>query len=229
MTRMRFSAATLRGLSGLCIVALLAGCMATTPATAVHQPMTARPMPPTPVPANGAIYNVASARPLFEDRRARFIGDTLVINIQEKIQASKKSESKASRSQEVDVAVPTVQGLPFKSVQGATLGANSANDFNGKGENNSSNNFTGTIAVTVIEVLPNGNLLVSGEKQVGLKEGEEFIRFSGVVNPNTITGTNTVSSTQVADARIEYKANGFLNSAQVMGWLGQFFLSFMPF
>ena len=83
--------------------------------------------------------------------------------------------------------------------------------------------------MTVIEVYPNGNLLVSGEKQMGLKEGEEFIRFSGVVNPNTITGANTVQSTQVADARIEFKANGFVDTAQVMGWLSRFFLTFLPF
>ena len=83
--------------------------------------------------------------------------------------------------------------------------------------------------MTVIDVLPNGNLLVSGEKQIALKEGEEFIRFSGVVNPNTISTANTVQSSQVADARIEYKANGFLDSAQVMGWLGRFFLTVLPF
>lgn len=218
-----------KSLGGLFVAVLLAGCVTTTPPTAVHQPMTARPEPRTVTPSNGAIYNVASARPLFEDRRARFIGDTLIINIQEKVQASKKSENKTARSHEVDASVPTIVGLPFKGAQGTTLSASSSNDFNGKGENTSSNNFTGTLTVTVIEVYPNGNLLVSGEKQIGLKEGEEFIRFSGVVNPNTITGANTVVSTQVADARIEYKANGFIDSAQVMGWLGRFFLSFMPF
>lgn len=212
------------------LVIALAGCVTTTPSTAVHQPMTARPEPrATIAPSNGAIFNVASARPLFEDRRARFVGDTLIINIQEKVQASKKSENKTTRSQKVDVTVPTVIGLPFKGAQGTTLAASDTNNFNGKGENTSSNDFTGALAVTVIEVYPNGNLLVSGEKQIGLKEGEEFIRFSGVVNPNTITAANTVVSTQVADARIEYKANGFLDSAQVMGWLGRFFLSFMPF
>lgn len=218
-----------KSLGGLLVAVLLAGCVTTTPPTAVHQPMTARPEPRAVTPSNGAIYNVASARPLFEDRRARFIGDTLIINIQEKVQASKKSENKTTRSHEVDASVPTIVGLPFKGAQGTTLSASSSNDFNGKGENTSSNNFTGTLTVTVIEVYPNGNLLVSGEKQIGLKEGEEFIRFSGVVNPNTITGANTVVSTQVADARIEYKANGFIDSAQVMGWLGRFFLSFMPF
>jgi flagellar L-ring protein precursor FlgH len=209
---------------------LLAGCVTTTPPTAVHQPMTVRPeLRMAAVPANGSIYNAATARPLFEDRRARLVGDTLTINIAEKTAAAKKSDTKADRSHESELGIPTIAGLPLKSFQGATLAANSSTAFEGSGENTSSNNFTGTLTVTVIEVYPNGNLLVSGEKQIGLKEGEEFIRFSGVVNPITITASNTVQSTQVADARIEYKANGFIDSAQVMGWLGRFFLSFTPF
>ena len=217
-------------LSMIPALALLAGCVTTTPSTAIHQPMSVRPEARAYIaPSNGAIFNVASARPLFEDRRARFVGDILTINISEKVQASKKSENKTSRSQAVDVSVPTIIGLPFKGAQGTTLAASDTNNFTGSGQNTSSNDFTGTITVTVIEVYPNGNLLVSGEKQIGLKEGEEFVRFSGVVNPNTITSANTVTSTQVADARIEYKANGFIDSAQVMGWLGRFFLSFMPF
>lgn len=214
----------------LVATSVLAGCVTTTPATAVHQPMTVRPDPrPAVAPANGAIFNVASSRPLFEDRRARFVGDTLTINIVEKTQASKKSDTKAERSQSIDVTVPTIVGLPFKSAQGMTVGVDSGNKFGGKGENTSANDFISTITVTVIEVLPNGNLLVSGEKQLGLKEGEEFIRFSGVVNPNTITGANTVQSTQVADARMEFKANGFIDSAQVMGWLSRVFLTVLPF
>lgn len=212
-------------------IALLAtGCVTTTPPTAVHQPMTARPEPRNYAPSsNGAIYNVASARPLFEDRRARFVGDTITINIAEKTQASKKSDTKAERSQDMNTSVSNMVGLPLKSVLGTTLEADSSSKFGGKGENTSTNDFTGVITVTVIEVMPNGNLLVSGEKQIGLKEGEEFIRFSGVVNPNTITAANTVQSTQVADARMEFKANGFVDSAQVMGWLARFFLTFLPF
>ena len=211
-------------------VSLLAGCVTTTPSTAIHQPMTIRPEARSaPAPTNGSIYNVATARPLFEDRRARLVGDTITINIAEKTAAAKKSDTKADRSHDASLGIPAIAGLPLKSFQGATLAANSSTAFEGSGENTSSNNFTGTLTVTVIEVYPNGNLLVSGEKQIGLKEGEEFIRFSGVVNPMTITAANTVASTQVADARIEYKANGFLDSAQVMGWLGRFFLSFLPF
>jgi flagellar L-ring protein precursor FlgH len=212
------------------LAAALSGCVTTSPSTAIHQPMSMRPEPRNYAPQeNGAIFNIASARPLFEDRRARFVGDTITINISEKVQASKTSENKATRTQSVDASVPTIVGLPFKGAQGTTLAASSNNSFDGKGSNTSSNDFTGTITVTVIEVYPNGNLLVSGEKQIGLKEGEEFVRFSGVVNPNTITSANTVTSTQVADARIEYKANGFIDSAQVMGWLGRFFLTFLPF
>ncbi|MDP1527295.1 MAG: flagellar basal body L-ring protein FlgH [Rhodocyclaceae bacterium] len=213
----------------LTTAALLAGCVTTTPATAVHQPMTVRPEARNAAPANGSIYSAATARPLFEDRRARLVGDTLTINIAEKTAAAKKSDTKADRSHSSQASVPTIVGLPLKSFQGTTLSATGSHAFEGSGENTSSNNFTGVLTVTVIEVYPNGNLLVSGEKQIGLKEGEEFIRFSGVVNPTTITATNTVQSTLVADARIEYKANGFIDTAQVMGWLGRFFLTFLPF
>ena len=214
----------------LTTAALLAGCVTTTPSSAVHQPMTIRPEArPAIAPTNGSIYNVANSRPLFEDRRARFVGDTITINIAEKTAAAKKSETKADRSDDRSLSIPAISGMPFKTFQGMSASANSSTAFEGSGENTSSNNFTGTLTVTVIEVYPNGNLLVSGEKQIGLKEGEEFIRFSGVVNPNNITASNTVQSTQVADARIEYKANGFIDSAQVMGWLGRFFLTFLPF
>ena len=208
---------------------LLAACASTAPATAVHQPMSVRPQPPALAYNNGSIFSATQMRPLFEDRRARMVGDVMTINISENTAASKKSGTSAERSHTVDASVSTMNNVPFKSVLGMDVGASNANKFSGKGENTSTNNFISTLTVTVIEVLPNGNLLVSGEKQIGLKEGEEFVRFSGVVNPNTITTANTVQSSQVADARIEYKANGFIDSAQVMGWLGRFFLNVLPF
>lgn len=210
--------------------ALLAGCIASTPPTAVHQPMTARPAARNEtLPGNGAIYQASFVRPLFEDRRARLVGDTISINIVEKTQAAKKSNTGAERSQSFDVSVPTIMQLPGKSAQGIALSADDSSKFSGKGESAANNTFTGTITCTVIEVLPNGNLLVSGEKLVAINQGEEFIRFSGIVNPANITAANVVTSTQVADARIEYKANGFIDSAQVMGWLARFFLTFLPF
>jgi len=159
----------LRGL--MAVAAVLSGCVTTTPPTAVHQPMTARPEPRNFVaPLNGSIYNVASSRPLFEDRRARFVGDLITINIAEKTQASKNSENKTSRNQTIDASIDNIAGLPLKALMGSTLAAHDKNEFNGKGQNTSANDFTGTITVTVIEVIANGNLLVSGEKQIGLKE-----------------------------------------------------------
>lgn len=214
----------------LTLLAALSGCVTSAPPTAVHQPMTARPEPRGNIAGTqGAIYNLGMGRPLFEDRRARYVGDTITINIVENTQASKNSQTKAERSSSVDASVPSIVGLPFKGLQGTTLEASNSSKFDGKGENTSSNAFRSTITCTVIEVLPNGNLLVSGEKQIGLKEGEEFVRFSGIVNPITINSANTVPSTQVADARLEFKANGFIDTAQVMGWLGRFFLSVLPF
>jgi len=209
---------------------ILAGCITSTPPTAVHQPMSARPTARNEVmPSNGAIYQANFARPLFEDRRARFVGDTISINIVEKTQAAKKSNTGVERSQDMEISVPTLFRVPGKSFQGLSAEASHDSKFAGKGESAANNTFTGTITCTVIEVLPNGNLLVSGEKLVAINQGEEFIRFSGVVNPAHITAANVVTSTQVADARIEYKANGAIDSAQVMGWLARFFLTFLPF
>ena len=208
----------------------LGGCVSTTAPTTVHQPMSARPQPPSGyMPNNGAIYQVSRVRPLFEDRRARLVGDTLTINISENTSAQKQSSTSADRSHSTDFSVGAVVGLPGKSFQNAELGADHETEFEGSGDSAANNVFTGTITVTVIEVLPNGNLLVSGEKQLAINQGNEFIRFSGVVNPVHITTSNTVQSTQVADARMEYRGSGFIDSAQVMGWMGRFFLSVLPF
>jgi flagellar L-ring protein precursor FlgH len=219
-------------------IVALAGCN-TVPPTEVQQPMTARPAPvpqPQPQAANGSIYQAAHPaqpyygyRPLFEDRRPRHVGDILVIQINEKTAASKNSDSTVEKSQTSAFGVTSLMGLPGKSFLGANLDASSESKFDGKGAAASNNDFTGTITVTVIDVLPNGNLQVSGEKQIGINEGSEFIRFSGIVSPATIANGNAVSSSQVADARIEYRANGQIQSAQVMGWLARFFLTFLPF
>ncbi len=209
---------------------LLVAACATVPPTNVHQPMTARPAPaPAAQPADGAIYHAGAPLSLFEMKRARNVGDILTIQINEKTSATKKGNSAAARKTSNDFSVDTLQGLPGKSFLGASLGAKGEHKFEGKGESNSSDTFTGTITVTVIEVLPNGNLLVSGEKQLGINQGTEYIRFSGVVDPATIGFGNTVSSTQVADARIEYRGNGYVDEAQIMGWLARFFLTFLPF
>ena len=210
-------------------VALAAGCQITPPPI-VHQPMSVRP-PAGPAPvANGSIYQASVGyRPLFEDRKARYVGDTLIVSIAEKTAANKKSETSVSKTGATSFNVPTLTGLPGKSFLNSSLDASSSNTFDGKGAATANNDFTGIITVTVIDVFPNGNLLVSGEKQIALTQGNEFIRFSGVVDPRFVGPANTVVSTQVADARIEYRANGIIDEAQVMGWLARFFLTFLAF
>lgn len=196
---------------------------------------TAQPTPgPMPV-ANGSIFQIAQPvnsgyQPLFEDRRPRNIGDTLTIVLQENVSASKSSSAKASRSSSSSLGLSTVprylEGLFGNSR--ADMSATGGNTFDGKGGANATNTFSGTLTVTVDQVLVNGNLQVVGEKQIAINQGTEFIRFSGVVNPRTISGSNSVPSTQVADARIEYVGNGYINEAQNMGWLQRFFLNLSP-
>ena len=215
----------------LAAIVAVAGC-APFPKVEVREPTTARAAPPQrTTQLNGAIYQQAAFRPLFEDTRARFVGDLITITINENFAASQAKNSSTSKVGAVTAAAPSVK-LPI----GGSLGANtisatgsSSNTFDGKGSTNSSNAFTGTITVTVIDVLPNGNLAVSGEKQIGNNRQVETVRFSGIINPINIVNGNTVSSTQVADARIEMRGQGQVDEAQVMGWLARFFLTFLPF
>lgn len=214
------------------VLAVLQGCAAiqATPPSAVHQPMSVRPEAmATALAANGAIYQTVQARPLFEDRRARRIGDTITINLVERNTAQKSANANATRNGNMSAAIGSINRLPLKGLNGLELEAEAESDFNGKGAAAANNVFNGTITVTVIDVYPNGNLLVSGEKMVAINQGNEFIRFSGVINPNNVTTANTVQSTQVADARIEYRGSGFIDESNTMGWLQRFFVAIMPF
>jgi flagellar L-ring protein precursor FlgH len=214
----------------------LAGCANDRPLRNVEfqGPLTARPAGPIPTPiattpSTGAIFQTASFQPLFEDPRARHVGDTITIVLNEQLNASKQSASDASHTGSTAASVPVIKGVPFKTLQGLNIQGNSATTFAGKGDSSSSNLFTGTITVTVTEVLPNGNMVVAGERQIGINQGSEFIRFMGVVNPTFIINGDTVSSTQVADARIEYRGTGYIDEAQTMGWLSRFFMTVLPF
>lgn len=217
------------GRAGLILMlAALAGC-GTTPSSIVDRPTSARPAASAAAPAaNGAIFQAQAYRPLFEDRRARHVGDVLTIAINEKTNAGKQAGSSGSKTGSTDSSIGSVSKLPLKALQGLGLTASSDNKYEDKSAISSGNTFSGSVAVTVVEVLSNGNLVVSGEKQIALDKGTEFIRLSGVVNPDTIQLGNTVSSTEVADARIEYRTSARFDTAEVMGWLARFFLSFAP-
>ena len=217
-----------RMLAPLAVLLAIAGC-AVTPTTIVNQPAVAVTPRAAPIAiANGAIFQAASYRPLFEDRRARFVGDILTITITEKTTAGKADAASAGKSGSASLNVPKLFGVPITSTAQLGVTASGSDKYEEKAASSSNNNFNGTIGVTVIEVLANGYLLVSGEKQIGLDRGTEFVRFSGVVNPDSIVAGNNVSSTQVADARIEYRTNTHIDAAETMGLLTRFFLSVLP-
>ena len=217
-------------------LALSAGCtdLFARPTVDVREPTTVRPpalaaaIPGASTAEPGAIFIAGAHRGLFEDRRARLVGDVITIQIQEKYSAKQSSNSSVERQGSVDAKVGLLPFFTPNATKRLSAQGSSANTFEGKGETGTDNEFTGVITVTVIEVLANGNLAVVGEKQVGINQNVERLRFSGVINPATILPGNTVNSTQVADARLEVRSRGDIDRAQTTGWLSKFFMSFLP-
>jgi flagellar L-ring protein FlgH len=179
-------------------------------------------------PATGSIYQASSYRPLFEDHRARLVGDTLTVSIAEKITASQRSVSAVDKSGTVSGTVTALPGVTPAAFSRAGVGGTSANAFGGKGTTESTNDFSGVITVVVRSVLPNGHLLIEGEKQIGVNQSVDVLRFSGQVDPRAIQTGNTVPSAQIANVRLEQRGRGQQAEAQAMGWLARFFLNVMP-
>lgn len=217
-------------IAGLALgVLVMAGCAQIPRASIVGEQEKLAMNEPPPRKANGSIYQPQRGyQPLFEDRRPRQIGDILTIVLDEEVSASKNSRSNADRDGSSSLEFEQLpDALDTLAEYGFDISGES--DFSGGGGSQANNTFTGTITVSVLEVMHNGNLRVRGEKQIAINQGVEFIRFSGVVNPRAITGQNTVPSTSVADARIEYVGDGYISEAQHMGWLQRFFLNVSPF
>jgi flagellar L-ring protein precursor FlgH len=219
-----FSPALCRTTAMLMAVNLAVACSGTipdsivAPAGARLPDAASKTVPPA---TNGTIFQAARFRPMFEDRRARLVGDTLIITISEKSTAGKTVASAASKDGAVQVKTPPLFGSI--DLESGTKSSNAD-----KASANAANNFNTTLSVTVTDVLANGNLLVRGEKQIALDRGTEFIRFSGLVNPATITPVNTVASTQVSDLRVEYRTNASIDKAALQSALARFFLSVLP-
>ncbi|HFD39384.1 MAG TPA: flagellar basal body L-ring protein FlgH [Anaerolineae bacterium] len=191
---------------------------------------------PPPAPRNGAIFQAGYEMSLFEDIRARRVGDILTIVLSERTNATKEATTNTARDTSVEIANPTLLGTrpsfnlirPFAaSLPGASLetSISGANSFAGKGDASQSNSLTGNVTVTVAEVLPNGNLVVRGQKRLTINNGDEYVQIQGIVRPTDINPDNTILSTKVADAKISYVGEGTLADANRQGWLAQFFNS----
>ncbi|MDT7514256.1 flagellar basal body L-ring protein FlgH [Rhodoferax sp. TBRC 17199] len=180
-------------------------------------------------PANGSIYQQAAFRPAFEDRRARLVGDAVTIQIVENVTASQKSTSTVNRNTSIDSAITALPDQTLAGLGKLNVGASTNNNFSGKGGTESANTFSGSITATVIETLPNGHLVVTGEKQIGVNQNVDVLRFSGTIDPRMLQPGSVISSTQVANVRVESRGRGAQGEAQTVGWLSRFFLSFQPF
>ncbi len=229
----------------LALTALTAGC-------ATHRqpdPAFAPTRPPNPKPSelnNGAIYQDVFAMRLFEDQRARRVGDILTITLIETTTATKSASTSSEKKDDITLTNPTLLGsavqfgypndlkkhIPLQNVDSGNLSVSATGNsqkFSGTGGSSQSNTLTGSVTVTVVEVLSNGNLVVRGEKIVGINEGDEFVQLSGIVRPQDIRPDNTVPSTYVANAQIRYGGSGAVANATSHGWLSKFFLAFWPF
>jgi flagellar L-ring protein precursor FlgH len=185
---------------------------------------------PAPVPASaGAIFQGAAYQPLFENVRARTVGDLLTVTIQENTTARQSSNMSLNRDGKVDGAITAIPFVKAPSwLSRAKVGGSMGNDTTSKGESGSDNVFNGTITATVVEVLPNGNFVIVGEKQVGVNQTIDSLRFSGVVDPRSIRPGNTIASTQIADVRLQFSGRGDIDRAMTTGWLQKFFFNYAP-
>lgn len=179
-------------------------------------------------PANGAIFKAETFRPLFENHRARMVGDTLTVEISEQLSATQRSTSNIDRTGSVAAGLTALPFLKGTALTRAGAEGSNANSFAGEGSTEASNNFSGTVTATVVHVLPNGHLIVAGEKQIGVNANVDVLRFSGQVDPRAITPGNSVASTLVANVRIEQRGRGQQADVQSMGWLSRFFLNVLP-
>ena len=164
---------------------------------------------------------------LFENLAARRVGDILTITLVENTKAKKQASLDASKDNSISVTAPTLWGVASQALLGHDLETSmkSNHRFQGEGQAQQTNSLTGNISVTVVQVLPNGNLKIRGEKRVTLNDGNEYIRLSGIVRPEDVTVSNTVPSTKIADATIMYTGDGSIADSSKVGWLARFFLS----
>ncbi len=174
---------------------------------------------------NGSIFQAGRSVRLFEDSKAFRIGDILSVTLQESTNASKSAATSTTKDDEIDVSATAVLGGAVTANGNALLNnsIDAGRSFDGSGDSSQSNSLDGEIAVTVADILPNGNLVIRGEKIIGLNQGSEFIRLAGIVRPQDVSSSNMIMSTKIANARIFYGGGGVIGEANARGWLTRFF------
>ena len=210
-----------------CALLLLPGCARYYGDVRPYAPMQPiQPVVAVQAPATaGSIYRAGPGLNLYADRRARDVGDLLTINLVENTAAQTSATTSVDKKSEVSLAAPNIAGAPVtlngRDILSAT--ASGERDFDGQGKSSQSNRLQGSVTVTVIQRLPNGNLVVQGQKNMRLNQGDELVQIQGIVRPADIAPNNTVPSSKVGEARIVYGGRGAIAQSDAMGWLGRFF------
>ena len=178
-------------------------------------------------PSNGSIYSTSSAGLFSSDRRAKKVGDILSVTLSETFSSNKAVTNSSGKTDNIGVEVgPTGIMRNFAGLGGS---ASKTNSFSGSMATNQSNSLSGTLSATVVRVFPNGNLEIKGQKKLRITEGTEYIRLTGIIRPQDISTSNSVSSAKIAEAQIEYVGAGILDSASKPGWGSAFFRAISPF
>ena len=212
-------------LGTMLLLAALSGCQTPKPPKEDEQLSWAQE--PEQPATNGAIYKVGRDVALFENPIARHVGDIVTIVLNESTAAKKSATTTTAKTTTDTLPGMTLLGAAA-TIHGTPILSNNINDaakFNGEGDSAQSNSLTGYITCTVVRVLPNGNLLVKGEKLIGINQGSEYVRLSGVIRPIDLAPDNSVPSLKVGAARISYGGKGALADANAQGWLSRFFNS----
>lgn len=197
---------------------------------------------PPPPKKEGTIYQSGYEMRLYQDRIATRVGDILTVRLEEMTQAQKQAQTKTTKLSNINTNNGSTSNNPSTNGGGSLrpvlfgapielLSFNTGSDinFDGKGQTNQSNQLRGTISVTVIRVLSNGNLMIQGESWVTINQGREYIRLSGIVRTEDVDANNTVSSQRIADARISYSGTGQVGNASRGGFMTQLFNKFFPY
>jgi flagellar L-ring protein precursor FlgH len=193
-----------------------------------------------PTLAEGSLWSEASGISLFPDRRARKIGDIVIVRIVEDPEAELNANTKTSRSSSVDAATLKFFGyMKALAEKNSRLAQDPGTDnliqaslgtkFDGQGSSDRDGHLKAYISAVVEKVLYNGNLYVVGKRQITVNNETQYITLSGIIRPEDISPTNEISSTYVADARIAYAGIGVLADKQKPGWLGRVLDHVWPF
>jgi len=212
-----------------CVIVLLLALLSACKAAGDIRPYKALPpiVPVLPTPAAatpGAVYQAGGELSLFADNKARNVGDILTITLLENTMAQSNANTNINKENTFEFGVPLFFGNE-DSNNDFSASANAARGFNGNGRTAQSNRLQGEVTVTVIQRLSNGNLVVAGQKNIRLNQGNELVQIQGIVRPADIRQDNTILSSKVADAQIAYGGRGAMAQANAMGWLSRFFNS----